>query len=266
MADPVKSADRVLQLLELLGNAPGGMTFAEICTELALPKSSAHALLSTMVNRSFLTQEPGSPRFTVGARLWEIAQASAGRSGELSALAQPYMTQVRDTLNEIVQLAVLDGIENVYIGKCDANQSLALVSRVGVRLPAHATGLGKAMLAGLSNDEVERRFDGAEFRRFTDRTITSLPGLLEQLEATRRRGRAVDDGEYTEGVFCIAMPVRDQTRKVIAAMSVSIPNVRYSVRRGEEITEALTTAAVDLSVRLGCPSEPSDHWYDVLTP
>lgn len=266
MADPVKSADRVLQLLELLGVTPGGLTFAEICTALSLPKSSAHALLSTMVSRSFLTQEPGSSRYTVGARLWEITQASAGRLGELSSLAQPYMMRVRDSLNEIVQVAVLDGVENVYIGKCDANQSLSLVSRVGVRLPAHTTGLGKAMLAGLSNAEVERRFADVEFRSFTDRTITSLPNLIKQLEITRRRGRAIDDGEYTEGIFCVAMPIRDQTRAVVAAISVSIPTVRYSVQRGEEITEVLTEAATDLSVRLGCLAETPDHWYDVLTP
>ncbi|MFT4286499.1 IclR family transcriptional regulator [Nocardioides sp.] len=248
MSAPVKSADRVLQILDLLTERPDGLTLVEIHTIMGIPKSSAYGLLQTMVQRGFLTQEAETRRFRVGIRLWQ-----AGRSylsvASIEQVALPYMRAVRDRLNETVQLAVLDGTDNVYIGKVDPDQQLRLASHVGARLPAYATGIGKALLSRLSDEEVRRRFDDVEFVAYTPRTLSGLGELLTQLAEVRERGYAVDNGEYTDGVYCVAFPLRDGKDRLHAAVSVSIPEVRKTPPLIAATVESLRQAAADISER-----------------
>lgn len=244
----VKSSDRTLAILELLTAHPDGLTLTEIQQQLALPKSSTYTLLTTMAARGFLEQD-ANRRFRVGIRLWQAGQAYVA-AADLEQLALPFMESVRDALNETVQLATLDGVDNVYIGKVDSDQALRLDSRVGIRLPAYATGLGKAMLSLFTDDEIRARFADVEFQAFTPTTITSIDALLHRIATVRARGYAEDDGEYTPGVFCIAVPVRGTTARP-AAMSVSVPEVRKTPELIERTISSLTTATASLGTRLG---------------
>ncbi|WP_046470881.1 IclR family transcriptional regulator [Allosalinactinospora lopnorensis] len=250
MAQSVKSAERALEILELLTREPNGLTFGDICAELDLPKSSAHALLTTMLGRSFLGFDEAERRYTLGVRVWEAGQGYLA-AADLQRISRPYMEAVRDQVNEIVQLAVLDGTDSLYVGKVEADQTLVLVSHVGSRLPAYATGVGKVLLADLDDDRIRARFREVEFQRFTPRTLQGLDRLLTELAAVRRRGYATDNGEYTPGVFCVAVPVRDHTGTVRAAMSVSIPDVRASAEVRRRVHTVLDGQAARLSERLG---------------
>ena len=140
----VKSALRVLLVIELLTDEPIGLSFAQICKRLGLPKSSTHALLRTMKERGHLDLDQ-TGRYRLGIRIWQAGQAHT-QGFDLAAAARPYLQVARDELHETVQLAVLDGFENVYLAKEDSDQRLVLQSRVGSRLPAYATGLGKGPL------------------------------------------------------------------------------------------------------------------------
>lgn len=122
---------------------------------------------------------------------------------------------------------------------------------MGRRLPAHATGLGKALLAGLLPDQIQTLFDGIQLERFTGRTISSVEALATHLEQVRRDGYATDSGEHTEGVRCIAVPVRDWTGSVVAAMSVSVPIVRYTADKRERLLFLLAREASAMSFALG---------------
>ena len=257
----VKSADRVLQVLELLSQERDGLTFAAICQRLDLPKSSAHALLRTLESRRFVDQNAHSQRYTIGFRVWELAQHAGRGNTDLAELADPHLTRVRDKLNEVVQLAILDGTDNVYVARKDANQSLTLVSQVGVRLPAHTTGLGKALLAGCPFEQLRERYEGYRFVAYTDRTVTSFHELVTDLADVRARGYATDQGEYTDGVCCTAMPIRDARGQIVAAVSVSVPVVRLTPALGEQVHRAVTECAVDLSTRLGAPAAAPTAWY-----
>jgi DNA-binding IclR family transcriptional regulator len=243
-------------VINLLTRHRNGATFAEICEALDMPKSSAHALLRTMVEQSYLMLDPTSRRYQVGVRLWEAGQAYLGGLN-LPVVSRPYMEQARDLLGETVQMAILDGIENVYVAKVEADQRLVLQSHVGSRLPAYATGLGKVLLSGLDDEEVRSRFAGVTFERFTDRTITDIEGLIERLHVVRKNGYGTDDGEYTAGVVCVAVPVRDHTGRVAAAMSVSVPDVRSSEDTSRHHLEVLTQQAQRLSQMLGYALEPA---------
>lgn len=249
-SDGVKSAVRVLAVISLLTSQPRGATFGEIAERLTLPKSSTHALLRTMTDQGFVVVEPDSRRYRVGIRLWEAGQAYLNGL-DLPSVAKPFMEEARDALRETVQLAVLDGIDNVYIAKVNADQRLVLQSRVGARLPAYATGLGKVLLAGLTDTEIEKRFSGVELQSFTDRTITNLDTLLQRVSDIRRDGYGTDDGEYTPGVVCVAVPVRNHAGEVLAAMSVSVPEVRASSQSQVHTLDVMTLQAKAMSAALG---------------
>ncbi len=225
-AGGVKSARRVLELLEYLSGAPEGATFQQLADELGLPKSSLHGLLTTLIDQGWVDLHESSRQYRIGLRLWQVAQ-SFSKLDLLANVAHRHLAAARDELNETVQLAVLDGIDNVYVAKVESAHPLRLVSHVGSRLPAYATGLGKVLLADLEPTELRRRMANVEFRPFTTRTVTSLDNLERSLAEIRARGYGEDEGEYTAGVYCVAVPVRGTDGAVIAAMSCSIPSARF---------------------------------------
>ncbi|RYE09752.1 MAG: IclR family transcriptional regulator [Hyphomicrobiales bacterium] len=225
-AGPVKSADRLMQLLEYLSES-GASSFASIMRALGLPGSSAHQLLQTAVSRRFIDHAEGSKLYRLGPRLWEVAQGYKPELG-LVELAQPLMDGLTESTRETVQLAQLDGLYNVYLAIAESPQPMKLVSRVGSGLPAHATGVGKVLLAFLEPAELDRRLAGATLERFTASTITDKSVLRSELDMIRARGYAQDIEEYVIGCRCIAMPIRAPGGQVEAAMSISIPTPRYN--------------------------------------
>jgi IclR family acetate operon transcriptional repressor len=252
MSAVVKSADRTLAILELLIDHPDGLTLVEIQRELEIPKSSTYMLLTTMANRGFLEQDPDTRRFRVGIRLWQAGQSYVVVS-DLEQLAIPYMERLRDQVKETVQLATLDGTDNVYIAKVDSEQQLRLASQVGVRLPAYATGIGKALLSQLDDDEIRRRFTGVRFQRFTPQTLTSLTALVSTVRDVRERGYAVDNSEYTPGVYCIAVPLAGRPGGPRAALSVSFPEVRKTPLLIKQTIAAVMATGQEISARMGYP-------------
>src|SRR6185312_12445540 len=138
----VRSTERAIAVIELVaGN--GGLTLTELARQLALPKSSTHGLVHTLRRRGYISFDEARRTYHLGMRLWELGQAFHLHE-ELVRLALPLMREICGALNEITQLAVRDGIHNVYLAKIDCDQPIQLISRVGARLYCHATGLGKA--------------------------------------------------------------------------------------------------------------------------
>lgn len=249
-ATSVKSAVRVMQVIELLTDHPEGLAFPEIRSVLDLPKSSLHGLLRAMTERRHLVLDSATRVYRLGVRYWEAGQAFT-RGTDLLRIAHPYLEAVRDTLNETVQLAILDGLENVYVAKVEADHMLQLASRVGTRLPAYATGLGKVLLAYLDQDELDRRLSGVELNRFTKTTITDKHQLRKNLQEVRRGGFAIDDSEHTPGVYCVAVPVFGHDGQCMAAMSSSVPTIRIGSDTRENMLNALQVQARALSAALG---------------
>lgn len=251
----VKSASRVLDVLEFIASKPSGASFTLLGDQLGLPKSSLHYLLLTLSDRGWVYLDEPSRLYRLGLRVWQLAQ-NFDWLETLAQLAREDLTAARDELNETVQLAVLDGVENVYVAKVEADHPLQLVSRVGSRLPAYATGLGKVLLAGLEPDELRRRLSETTFTQFTERTITDPRALERHLVEVRSRGYGEDEAEYTPGVYCVAVPVLSHDGATIAAISCSIPSARI-VRDGEQrdrLVRSLSKHAGALSRRLASPA------------
>lgn len=248
--DGVKSASRVLDLIELLTRHPDGMQFTALLSATGWPRSSLHGILRTLAARGHLDFDESNGRYRIGLRLWEAGQAFL-RGLDLAAVARPHLERARDLIDETVQLAVLDGFENVYVAKVESSHPLRLQSEVGSRLPAYATGLGKVLLAGLPPVEFERRLATVELVPFTEATITDPDVLRRRLVEIRARGYGLDEGEYTVGVFCVAVPVLGANGETVAAVSSSVPTVRRSAGTEARMVDVLTDAARRVSGEMG---------------
>jgi DNA-binding IclR family transcriptional regulator len=183
----------------------------------------------------------------------------AQHRGRVDLDAEPRLGEqrrVRDALDETVQLSVLDGRFNVYMAKLDGQQMLVLASEVGRRLPAHATGVGKVLLAGLDHAALERLFSNVKLERFTKNTLTDKAALYRRLKIIRDVGYGTDEEEYTIGVRCVAVPISDQRGQVIAAMSVSVPVIRFDDEISTRALTLLLSAASELSAALGYQDTP----------
>jgi DNA-binding IclR family transcriptional regulator len=245
----VKSADRVMSVLDLVA-ASGSLSFTEIVERLGLPKSSAHALLRTMEDRGYLTLDPQAKEYRLGSRIWELAQAHHGIE-DLRTVMKPLMDGVMERTGETVQLARLEGTDAVYLELSESPHAMKLTSRVGARLPAHASAIGKSLLASLEHDEARGRLAAADRPRLTARTITDADELLAELERVRRQGYSVDNEEFATGLRCIAMPVRDATGRAVGAMSVAMPTPRYSRAAAANARRALADAVAMAAESLG---------------
>jgi IclR family acetate operon transcriptional repressor len=186
-------------VLELLTSSGDGLAFSEIVARLNWPKSSAHALLMTMERRGYLARDQETRTYRLGIRAWEAGQAYRFHD-DLTLHALGPMRRIVDEVDEIVQLAVRSGTDNVYLAKVDSQQAMQLVSRVGSRIPAHATGLGKVLLSELSDVAVDELYRHTALCPFTPNTITDLVRLKEELAEVRERGYAVDQQEFALGL------------------------------------------------------------------
>ena len=240
----------MLAILELLADRERSLTFGQLADALGYPRSSLHGLLHTMLGRGWLELDDTTRRYTLGIRVWQAGNSYL-RAMDLAQRARPFLERVRDALDETVQLSVLEGRHNVYIAKEEGTQRLVLASEVGRRLEAHATGLGKVLLAGLPDEALADRIADAELAEFTPNTITSLAELTSEIGIVRRQGYAEDHEEYTIGVRCVAVPVRDHAGTVVAAMSVSVPTVRFNRLLRQRMLDLLFDAANGLSRALG---------------
>lgn len=252
----VKSAQRTLELLEVVARYPDGVTFVELAGQLPYPKSSLHGLLQTVVSMRWLTLDPDDRRYSIGVRPWEVGQAFR-RSRDIVIRARRYLREANEALDETVQLGILDDLDVVYLDKVEGTQPLRLVSSVGSRLPAYVTGIGKALLSGLPPHVLRDRFAGQTLTGYTSHTITSGDRLIEVLEGVRRQGFATDDGEYSHGVYCVAVPIANRTGQVVAALSFSVPTARMESGdvSSDRMIEVLTTASTAISAALDSASE-----------
>jgi IclR family KDG regulon transcriptional repressor len=246
----VQSVDRAMILLETLCRADKGISLQELAQAAQLPKSTAHRLLKTLIHHNLVSQDSQKSVYTPGLRLFELAYSQIN-SLSLRPKAAPFVTELARQTNETIHLAVLDDYEVVYIEKEETDHPIRMHSAIGRRSPAHCTGLGKAMLAYLSDQELESAVQRKGLTRYTPRTIASLRGLKEHLALVRSKGYAIDDAEHEEEIRCVAAPIRDHRGKVIAALSLSIPSMRCDRQRIESFAPSVCHCADQISRQMG---------------
>ncbi|RKN12040.1 IclR family transcriptional regulator [Streptomyces radicis] len=251
MGRRVPAVSRALDILELFLEGDGTLSAPEITRRLQLPRTTVHELVTTLAARSYLVPVPEQPgRFRLGVRTYQLGSRYAEQL-DLAAEGQQVARSVAETCGETVHVAVLEDDDVIYIAKVDSTHAVRMVSAAGRRLPAHCTAVGKMLLASLSEEELEERLPGGELRRMTPNSITSPSALREVLAEVRERGVASEQRESNPDVSCVAAPVRDRAGRVVAALSVSVPMIRWSADRQRELVELAVKGANELSERLG---------------
>ncbi|ASO20982.1 Transcriptional regulator KdgR [Actinoalloteichus hoggarensis] len=239
---PVKSADRVLAILECLAEH-GELTLGELRTRLDIPKSSLHALLHTLLDRRWIDQDGSRTRFSLGVRALQIGTAYVD-ADPVTARCQEALDEIARRTGEAVHLGRLDGADVVYLAKRESVHPLRLFSAIGRRLPAHATALGKAMLACLPPEDV-RRIVGPRLEALTAATRTDVDTLLAELSQAAERGWASEYEENEPGVSCVAVPLR-LGQASLDAISVTAPSARWNETTTPRILAALTSVRDEL--------------------
>lgn len=252
ISDPVQSVHRALSLLEILAKE-SNLSISKISEKSGLKISTAHRLISTMLQRGFIEQDPVTLQYRLGVKTFEIGNASL-LSSNLREVVQPFMKTLRDRVNETINLAVLDDVEVVYIDQLESSNIVIvkMFAQVGNRGPAYCTATGKVLLADLPAEEIERRFANVELIQFTEHTTTDFGHLMTKLVDIKRLGYALDFSERDLGVTCVAAPLCNATGKVQAAISVSGPEHRMGMERilTEILPELIGTAKL-ASQKLG---------------
>lgn len=251
----IKSAQRVFDILEYVRARPDGAGFMDITRALDIPKSSLFGLLELMAARHYLEFDAEHRRYTLGVRTLELGQAYLGRHDALDVSRQEMAALVAD-VNETAQLARLVGAENVYLARVDSSHALRLQSETGARLPAHATGVGKALLAELPDDDLATLFPEETLAVFTPNTWPTRAALCDELARIRQRGFAIDNQEHTPGVFCLAVAVKGHGGAAPTSLSVSVPLARASRQALAAVLARLAAASLAISQRTGAPADP----------
>jgi len=246
----IQSLERASAILDAVARRPDGASLADISAEVGLHTSTAFHLIKTLVALGFLIQVADNKRYHIGSRLFALA-ASALEENALLSLATPILERLSGETGEAAHLAVRSKQDIVVIARTAASGLLQLASRTGATRPAHATAIGKILLAAMAPEDLDRLLADLPLPSFTENTITSVKALRRELAEVRRQGIAYDNCELDMDVRCLALPVRDFAGRCAGAIGISGPVWRMSDAAMREKSASLRAAAAALSAQLG---------------
>ncbi|MDI2028980.1 IclR family transcriptional regulator [Saccharopolyspora sp. TS4A08] len=240
----VQSVERTFELLELMADAGGEVALSELADKSGLPLPTIHRIIRTLVNSGYARQQP-SRRYALGPRLIRLGETA---SRALGSWARPYLAELTEVTGESANMAVLDGTQIVYVAQVPSPHSMRMFTEVGRRVDAHATAVGKAVMATMPADEVTQLLSRTAMNPQTERTITDVEAMHEELGRIREQGYAVDDGEQEVGVRCYAVAVPGAPAG--AGISISGPEGRMTRIATDEIIPVMQRLARSLSTEL----------------
>jgi len=243
--------EKTMNLLSRFDSSRAEWGVTELSKDLEINKSTVSKILSTLENHRYLVKNTENRKYKLGLRWFELGSLVASQlDPQKEALV--YMEELNRKVGETVHLVVMDDFDIVYINKVESPQSLRIGTRVGGRLPAHCTGVGKVLLAALSPEELSIFLKKRPLKRFTPSTITSPERLKEALAQIRAQGYALDREEFNGGLMCVAAPIKDYSHKIIGAISISGPTSRIRQKNLEKLIPRVKNTAQKISQRLGC--------------
>ncbi|HKK50918.1 MAG TPA: IclR family transcriptional regulator [Myxococcota bacterium] len=258
----IQTVSNALRMLEVL-QSETEIGVSDLARRLGLHKNNAFRLLATLELSGFVQQSPATELYRLGPACLVLGRAYSRSHGLMNA-ARPVLEELAAREGETAHLAILQDREVVHLDGALPERHVLSRLRVGARLPAHCTALGKTLLSARmaaridpSGSEAEAGdpgLDGLPLQPFTEATIVDPEKLIEHLRAVQLHGYAIDSEEFAAGLCCVAAPVRDGNARVIAALSLSGPSARFSEERLHgEAASAIMTAATGLSRELGSP-------------
>ncbi len=246
----IQSLDRGLQLLEIISLAKESMGLPELADLLEVDRSTVHRLLGTLQQRNYVIQDAQNKRYSLGMKVIEISRRALD-SINFRAVAKPYLKNLSKETGESTNLFILANDHAVCVDYEASPSPLAVSNDIGIIYIMHATAGGKVLLAFMPDQLSQKIITGSSLTPLTPRTITDANSLKLHLLQIRDQGYALDDEERYIGVRCIAAPIFDHTRKVIAGISMSGPASRVTLDRVRELSKIVVKTADDISMALG---------------
>lgn len=253
-AHHVQSLARGLAVIKAFDADTPRLTLSDVARATGLTRAAARRFLLTLADLGYVRSD--GRWFTLTPRVLELGYAYLS-SQTLPEIAEPHLERLVAEVHESSSVSVLDGSDIVYVARVATARIMTVAITVGTRFPAHATSMGRVLLAGLSDTELNRRLESQELVARTARTITDRARLRDELRRVRRQGHAIVDQELEEGLRSVAVPIRDTTGSVVAAANLSTHSSRTSL---EEIRKRLVPALretadhIEADLRLAAPA------------
>ncbi|WP_172293891.1 IclR family transcriptional regulator [Pseudoruegeria sp. HB172150] len=246
------SVAKACDILDHVARFGRPVRYSEILAESPYPKATLYRFLQSLTRQGMLRFDPDMQAYTPGLRLVRLAHA-AWEQTSLAPLARPYVDRLAQLVGETVHLAQLDNGQVLYVDKRNANRPIEMFSAAGKVGPAYCTGVGKAMLAYLAEDEQAVALSQQSFHRYTEHTLPDATALRKELGQIRARGYAFDNEEHEPGIICIAMPILTRSGKVLGALSVTSSTNRTDLGALEQLAPVMRPAAADIAA-------DAQHW------
>lgn len=242
---------RGLQVLSLFSRESATLSLTQIKDAASLNKTTAFRIASTLQSAGYLERDPETKRYRPGLRVLQLG-FTALSSMETRQVSRPYLERLSREVSQTVSMSVLDGMEVVYVDRVRYHQVLGVTLGLGSRIPAHCASLGKAMLAYLPPEEIDRRLETADLWACTSHTITDRLALKADLALVRERGYSINDEEWVLGLRSTAAPILDMTGTMVAAVNISVPAAQVSFSEMiSELSPAVRATASQISHSLG---------------
>ncbi|MCR5942775.1 IclR family transcriptional regulator [Ochrobactrum sp. XJ1] len=242
------SLDKVFKLIDVLASRSEPFGLTELATVAGLDKGTTHRLLEALIGHGYVNRSMDSPKYELSLKLWTLgSRVVADRS--VMTLSRSYMERLVKLTGETVYLTICDNLEAVYMARIDSPRLVRAHTPMGGRVPLHSGSTGRALLAHLPEEEIERVCE--RLTKFTENTITDKATLLLELERIRSNGYAISVGEWELSISGVAAPIFGHDRRVVASLGVTGPVDRLSGSRLKELGPCVAEAALELSEELG---------------
>jgi DNA-binding IclR family transcriptional regulator len=246
----VKSAYRTLAIIEFIAKSQKPPSFTAILRHMDIPKSSLSVLMQDLVSSQYIDYDADTRVYYPGLKLIQLSAICMNNTNIAREISLG-IKKLSDELGETTHAGILDGRHVVYIAKHHGSRDVSVVATIGLRIPAHATAIGKVLLAALPADEVAGRFAGVTLERYTDNTLVDLPRLWEELARVAAQGYAVDNQEIIPGGICVAAPIIDKTDRTVAAVSLTLAAAKADGAQLPVLVDKIRATADQVSMRLG---------------
>jgi len=245
----MKSTAKVFQVLETICS-DGPVTLTELTRRLNEKKSSMHRFLSVLSRTGYVEKDGYSKKYYPTLKIFQLGVSARNRKFSLH-LVRPYMEALTRQCGETVNLGLFMDGKVIVVERVESSDPLRTDLGIGTGLPAHCTAMGKVFLADLSEEALDRHIQQHGLRGFTGKTTTSPEKLKKDLKTVRERGFSLDDRELGEGIRCIAAPIRGMSGRVSAALSISGPSTRLSLKKLNGLKRPLVRLAAEMGAKIG---------------
>ena len=247
----IQSVSHALDLLEQFHEEIDELGVTELSKRLNLHKNNVFRLLATLESRGYIEQNKVTENYRLGLKTLELGQTFVKQMGLLRQ-SRPVLEEMVRECNETSYVAILKDFYIIYLDVVETDLTVRVVPRVGSRLPAYCTAAGKVQIAYLNEEELEQYIPQKELKAYTPHTLTDRDELIRNLKTVAETGYAIDDEELDVGVRCVSAPIRDYTRRIVGAVSISGPSMRLSLERiDNELIPLVKKAAEEISFKLG---------------